>query len=151
MKITILAIGKARGVEAEWAAEYQKRLGASVAVQEFAAPKSLPPDQTQKTEAQLLLKALPPKSTVVLLDERGKDIPSRDFAAKLSGWQDQGTGDLVFIIGGADGVTDDIRAKAHFVWGFGRLTWPHRLVRVMLLEQIYRAKQIIAGHPYHRD
>lgn len=151
MKISVLAIGKARGVEAEWGEEYLKRLGSSVAVHEFAAPKSLPPVETQKTEAQLLLKALPAKAFVVLLDERGKDMSSRDFAAKLSGWQDQGLSDLVFIIGGADGVTDDVRAKANFTIGFGRLTWPHRLVRVMLLEQIYRAKQIIAGHPYHRD
>jgi 23S rRNA (pseudouridine1915-N3)-methyltransferase len=151
MKITLLAIGKARGVEAEWGAEYQKRLGTAVAVHEFAAPKSLPPSETQKTEAQLLLKAIPPKSFVVLLDERGKDMSSRDFAAKLSAWQDQGLNDLVFIIGGADGVTDDVRQRANFTLSFGRLTWPHRLVRVMLLEQIYRAKQIIAGHPYHRD
>jgi 23S rRNA (pseudouridine1915-N3)-methyltransferase len=151
MKITLLAIGKARGVEAEWSAEYLKRLGTAVSVQEYAAPKSLPPDQAQKAEAHMLLKALPPKSFVVLLDERGKDITSRDFAAKLSLWQDQGVSDLVFIIGGADGVADDIRAKANFTLGFGRLTWPHRLVRVMVLEQIYRAKQILAGHPYHRD
>ena len=151
MKITIIAIGKARGVEAEWCAEYLKRLGGSVTVLEFAAPKSLPPEQAQKVEAQLLIKAIPPKSHVVLLDERGKDMSSRDFASKIATWQDSGIGDLVFIIGGADGLTDDVRAKGHFTLGFGRLTWPHRLVRVMLLEQIYRAKQIIAGHPYHRD
>lgn len=151
MKITVLAIGKARGVEAEWGAEYLKRLGSSVTVHEFAAPKSLPPEATQKAEAQLLLKAIPAKGFVVLLDERGKDISSRDFAAKLSGWQDQGISDLVFIIGGADGVLPEIREKADFTLGFGKLTWPHRLVRVMLLEQIYRARQIIAGHPYHRD
>ncbi|MDD4616990.1 MAG: 23S rRNA (pseudouridine(1915)-N(3))-methyltransferase RlmH [Alphaproteobacteria bacterium] len=151
MKITVLAIGKARGVEAEWAAEYQKRLGDSVAVKEFAVSKSLPPSETQKAEAQLLLKNIPPKSLVVLLDERGKDMTSREFAAKISQWQDRGLNDLVFMIGGADGVTDDIRQMADFTLGFGKLTWPHRLVRVMLLEQIYRAKQIIAGHPYHRD
>jgi 23S rRNA (pseudouridine1915-N3)-methyltransferase len=151
MKIIVLAIGKARGVEAEWSDEYLKRLGASVAVQEFAASKSLPPAETQKAEAHLLLNAIPPKSTVVLLDERGRDLTSRDFAAKISGWQDNCVSDLVFIIGGADGVTDDVRAKAQFTLGFGHLTWPHRLVRVMLLEQIYRARQIIAGHPYHRD
>ncbi|MDE1900549.1 MAG: 23S rRNA (pseudouridine(1915)-N(3))-methyltransferase RlmH [Alphaproteobacteria bacterium] len=151
MKITILAIGKARGVEAEWADEYLKRLGRDVAVREFAAPKSLPPAATQAAETQLLLKAIPAKSTVVLLDERGRDMPSRDFAAKLSAWQDSGVAELIFIIGGADGLTDDLRAKGDFTIGFGRLTWPHRLVRVMLLEQIYRAKQIIAGHPYHRD
>jgi 23S rRNA (pseudouridine1915-N3)-methyltransferase len=150
MKIHILAIGKARGVEAEWAAEYKKRLGETVDVLEFAAPKSLPPAETQKAEAQYLLKALKPKSFVVLLDERGKDMSSRDFAAQLSSWQEQNS-DVTFIIGGADGVTNDIRAKARVTLGFGRLTWPHRLVRVMLLEQIYRAKQITAGHPYHRD
>lgn len=151
MKTTILAIGKARGVEAEWAAEYQKRLGAAVEVHEFAASKSLPPAETQKAEAQFLLKAIPPKSFVVLLDERGKDMSSRDFAAKISAWQDQGLNDLIFIIGGADGVTDEVRERANFTICFGRMTWPHRLVRVMLLEQIYRARQIISGHPYHRD
>ncbi|MDR3425028.1 MAG: 23S rRNA (pseudouridine(1915)-N(3))-methyltransferase RlmH [Alphaproteobacteria bacterium] len=151
MKISILAIGKARGVEAAWGAEYLKRLGASVEVHEFAAAKSLPPAETQKAEAQLLLKALPAKSFVVLLDERGRDMSSRDFAAKIAAWQDQGLSDLVFLIGGADGVTDDVRGRANFTLGFGRLTWPHRLARVMLLEQIYRARQIIAGHPYHRD
>jgi len=150
MKITVLAIGKARGAEAEWCAEYQKRLGPSVGVQEFAAPKSLPPAETQKTEAQWLLKAIPSKSFVIALDERGKDMSSRDFATKLAAWQEL-SHDLTFIIGGADGLTEEIRTKANVMLGFGRLTWPHRLVRVMLLEQIYRAKQIIAGHPYHRD
>jgi len=151
MKISVFAIGKARGVEAEWAAEYLKRLGPFVSVHEFAVSKALPPAETQKAEAQLLLRAVPSKGIVVLLDERGKDLTSRDFAAKISSWQDQGIADLSFIIGGADGVTDEVRARAGFTLGFGKLTWPHRLVRVMLLEQIYRAKQIIARHPYHRD
>jgi len=151
MKTAVLAIGKARGPEAEWLAEYLKRLGKDVCVQEFVMSKSLPSAEAQKAEGMRLLKAIPEKSFVVLLDERGKDITSREFAAKLSAWQDQGVGNLIFIIGGADGVTDDVRAKANFVLGFGRLTWPHKLVRVMLLEQIYRARQILAGHPYHRD
>ncbi|MDD3371381.1 MAG: 23S rRNA (pseudouridine(1915)-N(3))-methyltransferase RlmH [Alphaproteobacteria bacterium] len=151
MKISVLAIGKARGVDAEWGAEYLKRLGPSVSVREFAASKALPPAETQKAEAALLLKAIPPKSFVVLLDERGKDMQSRELAAKMAQWQEGASGDLVFLIGGADGVTDEIRAKANFVLGFGKLTWPHKLVRVMLLEQIYRARQILAGHPYHRD
>lgn len=151
MKITVLAIGKARGVEAQWCNEYLKRLGAGVNVQEFAASKSLPALETQKAEAQFLIKAIPAKATVVVLDERGSAPTSRDFAAKLAAWQDAGVGDLVFMIGGADGVTDDVRRRADYMLGFGRLTWPHRLVRVMLLEQIYRARQIIAGHPYHRD
>ncbi|MDE2029736.1 MAG: 23S rRNA (pseudouridine(1915)-N(3))-methyltransferase RlmH [Alphaproteobacteria bacterium] len=150
MKTTTLAIGKLSGPEAELAAEYQKRLGKSVTVKEFAAPKSLPPAQTQQAEAQLLLKNIPPQATVILLDERGKDMTSRALAAKIAGWRNEGK-DVIFLIGGADGVTDEIRARADVTLGFGRLTWPHKLVRVMLLEQLYRATQIIAGHPYHRD
>lgn len=151
MKTHILAIGKLSGPEAEWCAEYQKRLGKDVTVKEMTAPKSLTGPAAQKAEAQLLLKSIPPKSTIILLDERGKDLTSRDFAAKITSWQNQSVENLVFLIGGADGHTDELRAKANFTLGFGRLTWPHRLVRVMLLEQIYRARQIIAGHPYHRD
>jgi len=148
-KLTILAIGKLRGIESEWCAEYVKRIGRDLTVKEFAAPKSLPPAETQKAEAELLLKTIPEKAWVVLLDERGKDLTSRDFAAKLDQWLAQN--DIAFLIGGADGVTDAVRARADATICFGRLTWPHRLARVMLLEQIYRARQITAGHPYHRE
>ncbi len=150
MKATILAIGKLRGPEADWCDEYQKRLKSEITLREMAAPKSLPSAETQKVEAELLLKALPPKGFVILLDERGKDLTSRELARKMAQWQEQGQ-HPVFIIGGADGVTAEVKAKAQFTLGFGKLTWPHRLVRVMLLEQIYRAQQINAGHPYHRD
>jgi 23S rRNA (pseudouridine1915-N3)-methyltransferase len=149
-KIAILAIGKARGPEAELCAEYQKRLAGGVTVKELTAAKNLAPAAAQRAEGELLLKAIPEKSFVILLDERGKDCTSRDFAAQVERWQSQQT-PLVFLIGGADGVVDEVRARADFVLGFGRLTWPHRLVRVMLLEQLYRARQIKDGHPYHRD
>ncbi len=139
-----------RGAELDACAEYLKRLKGDVIVKEMAASKSLPAAETQKAEAELLLKAIPPKAFVVLLDERGKDMTSRELAAKIAGWQQQGS-DLAFVIGGADGVTDKVRSRANFTLGFGKLTWPHRLVRVMLLEQLYRAQQINAGHPYHRD
>lgn len=151
MKVTILAIGKVRGAEADWCDEYMKRLKGQVAVREFTVSSALPAHEAQKAEAELLLKAIPDKAHVVLLDERGKDIPSRELADKFGQWQTQGIADLAFIIGGADGVIDKVRERAQFTLGFGRATWPHRLVRVMLLEQIYRAQQILAGHPYHRD
>jgi 23S rRNA (pseudouridine1915-N3)-methyltransferase len=151
LKTLILAIGKLRGPEEEWCGEYLKRLTGNVAIKEMAVSKNLAPAATQKAEAELLLKAIPPKSFIILLDERGKDMTSRDFAAKMKSWQEEGPQHLVFLIGGADGVTDDVRSKASFTLGFGHLTWPHRLVRVMLLEQLYRAQQINAGHPYHRD
>ncbi len=103
----------------------------------------------RKAENEKLLASIPAKSFVVVCDERGKDLSSREFADKIAVWQERG--DLVFIIGGADGVTDDLRSRADFVLGLGRKTWPHRLLRVMLIEQLYRAQQINAGHPYHRD
>jgi 23S rRNA (pseudouridine1915-N3)-methyltransferase len=143
VKITILAVGKARAPEIALAEEYIKRLKADVTIKEITTAK------TQKAEAEQILKAIRPKSFVILLDERGKDLSSRDFAAKFAAWQERGA--LTFLIGGAEGVTDEVRKRADFILGFGKLTWPHRLVRVMLLEQIYRAQQINSGHPYHRD
>lgn len=137
MKITVLAVGKAQAEDAALAAEYIKRMKGSVSVKELASARKLPA-------------AIPAKAFVVLLDERGKDLTSRDFAKKLAAWQERGQ-ELLFVIGGADGVTDDLRERADFTFAFGQLTWPHRLARVMLLEQLYRAQQINAGHPYHRD
>jgi 23S rRNA (pseudouridine1915-N3)-methyltransferase len=144
MKIHILAIGRLRGAHAELCTEYAKRLTSPLAVKEIIAP-------TQKGEGEALLKAIPAKSFVVALNERGKDLSSRELAAKLAMWQDQGVRDLVFLIGGADGLNDAVSNRAEFTLGLGRKTWPHKLVRVMLLEQLYRAQQINAGHPYHRD
>ncbi|MDP9127818.1 MAG: 23S rRNA (pseudouridine(1915)-N(3))-methyltransferase RlmH [Pseudomonadota bacterium] len=151
MKITVLAIGKARDAEAAWSAEYLKRLKGSVILKELAAPKNLPPAETQKIEADRLLENVPAKAYLVVLDERGRDLTSRDFSAHLTAWRERGVPEIIFVIGGADGVTEAVRARADFVLGFGKLTWPHRLVRVMLLEQLYRCQQISAGHPYHRD
>ena len=142
MKISILAIGKLRGAEAALCEEYKKRIKGEVVIKEMTGA-------SQKEEMALLQKSIPARAFVVLCDERGKDLSSRELAGKYAAWQERDT--LVFIIGGADGVTDDMRAEADFVLGFGRKTWPHRLARVMLLEQLYRAQQINAGHPYHRD
>ncbi|HAE02350.1 MAG TPA: 23S rRNA (pseudouridine(1915)-N(3))-methyltransferase RlmH, partial [Rhodospirillaceae bacterium] len=84
-------------------------------------------------------------------DETGDDLTSRKLAAKFQTWQDSGTSDLVFLIGGADGLSDGLRQSASLLIRFGRVTWPHMLVRPMLAEQIYRCRQILDGHPYHRD
>ncbi|MGE3622755.1 MAG: 23S rRNA (pseudouridine(1915)-N(3))-methyltransferase RlmH [Bdellovibrionales bacterium] len=141
MKFTLLAIGKMRGPDAELCEEYLKRLKGVLTLRELTAPHAA-------GEVAALQKAIPPKAFAVLCDERGKDITSRELADKLTQWQARET---VFIIGGADGVSDGIKKRADFMLSFGRKTWPHRLARVMLLEQIYRAMQINAGHPYHRD
>ena len=101
-------------------------------------------------EAALLRKALPKGAVICTLDERGKVLSSPDFAQKLAGWRDTGRQDLVLIIGGADGIDPSLRAEADFSISFGKMVWPHMLVRVMLAEQVYRAATILGGSPYHR-
>ncbi|MCL3881512.1 23S rRNA (pseudouridine(1915)-N(3))-methyltransferase RlmH [Marivita sp. GX14005] len=101
-------------------------------------------------EAGLLQAALPPGGVTVCLDERGADLSSPEFAARLSRWADQGRGDVAFVIGGADGIDPSLRNAADLSICFGKMVWPHKLVRVMLAEQLYRAATIQAGLPYHR-
>ena len=91
----------------------------------------------------------PEKYGLVALDERGRSIDSAAFAQYLGRFRDAAT-DVIFAIGGADGLSPELRGKAKLVIAFGAATWPHQMVRVMLLEQIYRAATILAGHPYHR-
>jgi 23S rRNA (pseudouridine1915-N3)-methyltransferase len=99
----------------------------------------------------LISAALPPGARLVALDERGTAWSSRGLADRLGQWRDQGTATLAFAIGGAEGLDRQLIARADAVLSLGAMTWPHLLVRGMLLEQLYRAQQILAGHPYHRD
>ena len=103
------------------------------------------------TEAALLRDSLPSGSLLVCLDERGTVLSSRDFSKKLQNWADQGRADVSFVIGGADGIDPSLRGEADFLLSFGKMVWPHKLVRVMIAEQLYRAASIAAGTPYHRD
>ncbi|WP_295316276.1 23S rRNA (pseudouridine(1915)-N(3))-methyltransferase RlmH [Roseobacter sp.] len=102
-------------------------------------------------EAVLLRRAVPDGAMIVALDERGRAESSPEFASRLAGWRDQGRSDLAILIGGADGIDPALRAEAGFALSFGRMVWPHMLVRVMLAEQLYRAASILAGAPYHRE
>jgi 23S rRNA (pseudouridine1915-N3)-methyltransferase len=101
-------------------------------------------------EAVAISAAVPEKSVLVALDERGDNLDSAAFARHLGRWRDAQVGQTIFTIGGADGLSPDLRRKAKLSIAFGAATWPHQMVRVMLLEQIYRAATILAGHPYHR-
>ena len=103
-----------------------------------------------KAEAALLERVIPKGAVICALDERGKVITSPEFGTLLAGWRDMGRGDVAFIIGGADGIAPELRARADYKLSFGKMVWPHMLVRVMLSEQIYRAASILAGAPYHR-
>ncbi len=101
-------------------------------------------------EAELLSRAVPSGAVMVTLDERGRVLSSPEFAEQIALWRDGGRQDLAFVIGGADGIQPGLRARADFSISFGRMVWPHMLVRVMLAEQLYRAAAILAGTPYHR-
>lgn len=103
-----------------------------------------------EAEAVLLSRAIPSGALICTLDERGQQLSSPEFAAMLAKWRDGGRQDAAFVIGGADGIAPSLRAKADASISFGRMVWPHMLVRVMLAEQLYRAATILAGGPYHR-
>jgi len=108
------------------------------------------PSGTLAESAQLLPR-LDDAERVIALDERGADMTSTALARQLEGWQDGGCRSVAFVIGGADGLHQAVRQRADILMAFGRATWPHMLVRVMLAEQLYRAGSILAGHPYHRQ
>lgn len=151
MRITILAIGRLRDKPAQALFdEYVKRIAWPVAVREFELRKAVPAGDAKEEEAKLLLAALDRDAILVALDERGAEWSSAQLAAKIGHWRDDGVPEIAFAIGGADGHGAELVRKAAASVAFGRMTWPHRLARVMLAEQIYRAQQILAGHPYHR-
>ena len=101
-------------------------------------------------EAALLEKAIPSGALICCLDERGKVMSSPDFADQLGQWRDRGRQDVAFVIGGADGIDPALRERADALLSFGKMVWPHMLVRVMLAEQLYRAANILSGGPSHR-
>lgn len=151
MKLTIAAIGRAgRGPERALYEHYASRIRWPLALKELEEKRKLPPTQLVAREGELLLAAVPPKSLRVALDRRGRVLDSEAFAGRLQRWRDDSVADLAFLIGGADGHGETILKSADLVLSFGTMTWPHLLARAMLAEQIYRAQQLLAGHPYHR-
>jgi 23S rRNA (pseudouridine1915-N3)-methyltransferase len=139
LKLHIVARGKmGRCPEAELIARYTKRLTWPFHITEL-------PDLGGKAPA------LPLGSVVVALDESGTQLGSAELSNRLSAWRDGGARECRFLIGAADGLTTEERNSATFILSFGRATWPHMLARAMLVEQLYRATSIIAGHPYHRE
>jgi 23S rRNA (pseudouridine1915-N3)-methyltransferase len=135
----IVARGKiGRGPEAELVDRYLKRISWPVKISEL-------PDQGGR------MPAIEPGTIRILLDEKGRQLPSLAFAEMLGRWRDDGRREARFLIGAADGHDDDERAAADLLFAFGAATWPHLLARAMLAEQLWRATSILAGHPYHRE
>lgn len=145
LKVDLIAIGRLRkGPYFELSQEYCKRIRWDLTVIELEA-------ESQAGEVAKINTRLDNNAFIIVMDERGNGLKSLDFADTLRKLQDTGTSHLQFIIGGHEGLTDDIRDRANLLLSFGQQTWPHMMARIMLLEQIYRAQQIIAGHPYHRE
>jgi 23S rRNA (pseudouridine1915-N3)-methyltransferase len=134
----IVARGKiGRSPEAELVGRYLKRIGWPTKLTELAERGQGPPAAAG--------------AVTVLLDERGEALTSMALADKLERWRDAGQREVRFLIGAADGHTDELRGSADLLLSFGPATWPHLLVRAMLAEQLFRATSILANHPYHRE
>ena len=155
MRVHIVAVGRLRsGPERDLIDDYLTRFdrtGRALAL----GPANVIEVEDKKNagmgaEAALLEKSIPNGALICIMDERGKVMTSPDFADQLGGWRDQGRQDVAFVIGGADGLDPAFRAKADAALSFGKMVWPHMLVRVMLSEQLYRAASILSGSPYHR-
>ena len=130
---------------------YAGRLVPPATIVELEEKRRLPPAELKTREAELILGALPAGARLVALDEHGDRWTSLELADRLRAWRDGGTAALAFAIGGAEGLGPAVIARADAVLSLGMMTWPHFLARGMLLEQLYRAQQIFAGHPYHRE
>lgn len=152
MRITVAAVGRERrGPIRELTDEYCRRCPWPVELVEVTPRTGGPPERRLEDEARRLLKPLASDAVVIALDEHGRDLTSPQFADMLGAWRESGRADFAFLIGGPDGLAPAALRRADETLAFGRVTWPHRLVRVMLLEQIYRAATIATGHPYHRE
>lgn len=159
MRLMIVAVGRLkRGPERQLAERYRERAAKAGKALGFRGLELVELDESRNRDAGrrvleesiAVANLVPESSALVLLDERGDSLGSKEFAATLGRWRDDGQADCAFVIGGPDGLAPTLHDKAALRLAFGALTWPHQLVRIMLLEQIYRAITILAGHPYHR-
>jgi 23S rRNA (pseudouridine1915-N3)-methyltransferase len=159
MRLIVAAVGRLKdGPERELAERYRKRAeqtgrrigfqGAEVV--EIRESRAQELGKRTIEESIAISSGIPDKAITIILDERGESLDSATLASRLGRWRDDGRPAAVFVIGGDDGLAPPLRDKANLRLAFGAATWPHQLVRIMLLEQIYRAVCILSGHPYHR-
>jgi 23S rRNA (pseudouridine1915-N3)-methyltransferase len=159
MHVSIYAVGRMKaGPERELAHRFLDRFGKAgpsvgldfTGLTEIPESRAASVNERRREEGQKLLARRDGATAIVLLDERGRNIGSEEFARSLASYAEGGSKNLVLAIGGPDGHDAALREEADLVLSFGKPTWPHQLVRVMLAEQLYRAATILSGHPYHR-
>ena len=160
MRLVLICVGRLKaGPERELFARYFKRMAdtargvgiAGVDLRELDESHARRPEDRREEEAASIVAAAPPGAVLVALDERGKSPTSEEWAAEIGRVRDSAQPFYAVVIGGPDGLSASLRAKARRVVSFGAMTWPHQLARVMASEQLYRALSILAGHPYHRS
>ncbi len=159
VRIVVAAIGRLKqGPERDLAERYCKRAADAgrgvgfrgVEIVEIRESKARETDKRMLEESIALANVIPEGAVTVVLDERGESLDSVGLTERIRRWRDAGRPAAVFVIGGADGLGGTLRERADLRLAFGAATWPHQLVRIMLLEQVYRAATLLAGHPYHR-
>ncbi len=153
MKLALVAVGKVRNSGlAALADDYARRIRRFVpfAVHEAKDAKGRSPEEVKRLEGERLLALLPPGCRVVALDERGRDLTSVDVSRALERWTRDGTREVRFVVGGPDGLSPAIRARADESWRLSSMTLPHEFARVLLLEQLYRGWAILRRLPYHK-
>lgn len=157
MRISLLCIGKTDDAEIKnLIAYYIPRLPKHynfefIEIPDVKNAKNLSPDQLKKEEAKLFFNHLEGGDTVVLLDEKGKQYTSREFASKIDNWMNISTKHLAFLVGGAYGFSDEVYQRAQEKISLSKMTFTHQMVRLFFVEQIYRASTILQGKPYHND
>jgi len=159
MRILIAAVGRLKqGAERDLAATYRQRAEATgrprglrdVEVIEIRESRADHAERRRVEESIAIANVIPERATIVVLDERGENLGSPALATLLGKWRAEDRPAVCFVIGGADGLAPSLAERASLKLAFGAATWPHQLVRIMLLEQLYRAGTILSGHPYHR-
>lgn len=157
MRINLLCIGKTDDKEIQNLIKYyQNRLPKhwnfeKVEIPDVKNAKNLSPDLLKKEEAKLFLNQTENSDYIVLLDEKGKQFTSREFAAKIDHWMNSSVKKVSFFIGGAYGFSDEIYERANEKMSLSKMTFTHQMIRLFFVEQIYRADQILQGKPYHND
>jgi 23S rRNA (pseudouridine1915-N3)-methyltransferase len=159
MRIVVAAVGRLKqGPERDLSERYRKRAADAgrrvgfrgVEIIEIRESKAREGDKRMIEESIALATVIPEDAVTIVLDERGENLDSLEFTREITRWRDAGRPVAFFVIGGADGLAANLRERADLQLAFGAATWPHQLVRIMLLEQVYRAATLLAGHPYHR-
>ena len=150
MKINIITIGNFKSNDSykELFDEYKKRIKCEINLIELKTKQQNSIEEQKKFEADLLLKTRNKNNKLIVLDERGKIISTIDFQNLINKFKIDG--DIDIIIGGSDGLTEEVRNQADFVMSFGKMVFPHLMVRVMIIEQLYRVYTLNNGHPYHK-